>query len=106
MTGTADAASGKGTKLAVANVMESLTSVGTDLKESIGQRKENAEDAAETNQWDGYLAVGNQYLKIVEEIKSGDSSKAPLARVMEIRLGRLEKKLNIPAKSSLIVGTE
>ncbi|CAB9501858.1 hypothetical protein SEMRO_120_G058520.1 [Seminavis robusta] len=106
MTGTADAASGKGSKLAVADVMESLTSVGTELKESIGQRKENAEDAAETNQWDGYLAVANQYLKIVQEIKSGDSSKAPLARVMEIRLGRLEKKLNIPAESSLIVGPE
>ncbi|CAB9525800.1 hypothetical protein SEMRO_1728_G293970.1 [Seminavis robusta] len=68
MTGSADAA-GKGGKQVAADVMASITSVSSDLKESMGKRKENAEDAAETNQWDGYLAVGNQYLKIVEEIK-------------------------------------
>ncbi|CAB9497044.1 unknown protein [Seminavis robusta] len=105
MTGSADAA-GKGGKQAVADVMESITSVSSDLKESIVQRKEITEDAADKNLWDGYLVVGQQYLKIRAEIDSGDSSSAPLARVIEIRLGRLEKKLNIPASASLIVGTE
>ncbi|CAB9524530.1 hypothetical protein SEMRO_1548_G281580.1 [Seminavis robusta] len=107
-TGSADSGGGKGGKQAVVAVMEAITNVSTDLKESMSIRRKDmssSDEASKTSVWNDYFDIGDRYCKLKADIRNGDSSKARMVAAMELRIEQLEAVLKIvPAKS--VIETE